>query len=199
LTLVEGFPIKSGLVVHRSKALFCQTAPHHEPSRVAGERGNTVITREIKLTKEGFQRLGAQLEIEQQRLLEATTILENQMEDSDDYDGGGLEDAKRQKLSIEMRIAELQETLANAVVLDGAEVGKTVGLGNTVRLKEEKSGKEMDVQLVSGAEVSVLSAGIRKVSDDSPLGQKLMGRKKNEMFVVDVERGQLKYKVLEIR
>ncbi len=156
-------------------------------------------TREIKLTKEGFQRLGAQLEIERQRLLEASVILENQMEDSDDYDGGGLEDAKREKLSIEMRIAELQETLANAVVLEGTEVGKTVGLGNTVKLKEEKSGKEMDVQLVSGAEVSVLSAGIRKVSDDSPLGQKLMGRKKNEMFVVDVERGQLKYKVLEIR
>jgi transcription elongation factor GreA len=56
----------------------------------------------------------------------------------------------------------------------------------------------MQVQLVSGAEVAVQTAGLRKVSDDSPLGKKLMGRKKNEMFVVDVERGQLKYKVLEI-
>jgi transcription elongation factor GreA len=158
-----------------------------------------VITREVKLTKEGFERLGKQLEVEKQRLIEATAILQQQMEDSDDYDGSGLEDAKREKLSIEGRIDELEDTLSRAVVIEGSEGGKTVSLGSTVKLKEEKTGKEMEVQLVSGAEVAVLSAGIRKVSDDSPLGQKLMGRKKNEMFVVDVERGQLKYKVLEIK
>jgi transcription elongation factor GreA len=158
-----------------------------------------VITREVKLTREGFERLGKQLEIEKQRLIEATAILQQQMEDSDDYDGSGLEDAKREKLSIEGRIDELEDTLSRAVVIEGSEGGKTVSLGSTVKLKEEKTGKEMEVQLVSGAEVAVLSAGIRKVSDDSPLGQKLMGRKKNEMFVVDVERGQLKYKVLEIK
>ncbi|NJK43372.1 MAG: transcription elongation factor GreA [Pleurocapsa sp. SU_196_0] len=157
------------------------------------------MTREVKLTREGFERLGKQLEVEKQRLIEATAILQQQMEDSDDYDGSGLEDAKREKLTIEGRIDELEDTLSRAVVIEGSEGGKIVSLGSTVKLKEEKTGKEMEVQLVSGAEVAVLSAGIRKVSDDSPLGQKLMGRKKNEMFVVDVERGQLKYKVLEIK
>jgi transcription elongation factor GreA len=157
-----------------------------------------VINREVKLTKEGFQRLSAQLEMERQRLVEAEAILVAQMEDSDDYDGSGLEDAKREKTSIEDRIEELEDTLARATVIEGTEGGKAVALGSTVKLKEEKTGKEMQVQLVSGAEVAVQTAGLRKVSDDSPLGKKLMGRKKNEMFVVDVERGQLKYKVLEI-
>jgi transcription elongation factor GreA len=157
-----------------------------------------VINREVKLTKEGFQRLSAQLEMERQRLVEAEAILVAQMEDSDDYDGSGLEDAKREKTSIEDRIEELEDTLARATVIEGTEGGKAVTLGSTVKLKEEKTGKEMQVQLVSGAEVAVQTAGLRKVSDDSPLGKKLMGRKKNEMFVVDVERGQLKYKVLEI-
>jgi transcription elongation factor GreA len=157
-----------------------------------------VINREVKLTKEGFQRLSAQLEVERQKLVEAEAILAAQMEDSDDYDGSGLEDAKREKTSIEDRIEELEDTLARATVIESAEGGKAVALGSTVKLKEEKTGKEMQVQLVSGAEVAVQTAGLRKVSDDSPLGKKLMGRKKNEMFVVDVERGQLKYKVLEI-
>ena len=158
-----------------------------------------MMNREIKLTKEGFQKLSAQMELEKERLVEAETILATQMDEGDDYDGSGLEDAKRAKTAIEDRLHELEETLALAVVIEAAEgSSKLVALGSTVRLKEEKTGREMQVQLVSGAEVAVHSAGVRKVSEDSPLGVKLIGRKKNELFIVDVERGQLKYKVLEI-
>ncbi len=158
-----------------------------------------MMNREIKLTKEGFQKLSAQLELEKERLVQAETILAAQQDEGDDYDGSGLEDAKRAKTAIEDRLHELEETLAVAVVIDSAEgSSKLVALGSTVKLKEEKTGREMQVQLVSGAEVAVQSAGVRKVSEDSPLGVKLMGRKKNDLFIVDVERGQLKYKVLEI-
>ena len=158
-----------------------------------------MMNREIKLTKEGFQKLSAQLELEKERLLQAETILAAQQDEGDDYDGSGLEDAKRAKTAIEDRLHELEETLALAVVIETGEgSSKLVALGSTVKLKEEKTGREMQVQLVSGAEVAVHSAGVRKVSEDSPLGVKLIGRKKNELFIVDVERGQLKYKVLEI-
>ena len=158
-----------------------------------------MMNREIKLTKEGFQKLSAQMELEKERLVEAETILATQMDEGDDYDGSGLEDAKRAKTAIEDRLHELEETLALAVVIEAGEgSSKLVALGSTVKLKEEKTGREMQVQLVSGAEVAVHSAGVRKVSEDSPLGVKLIGRKKNELFIVDVERGQLKYKVLEI-
>jgi transcription elongation factor GreA len=157
------------------------------------------MSREIKLTKEGYERLQKQLELERQRLVEATAILQEQMEDSDDYDGSGLEDAKREKMTIETRIDELEDTLTRAVILESAEGGKTIGFGTVIKLLEEKSGKELEVQLVSGAEASVPGGSIRKVSDDSPLGQKLLGRKKSEVFVVEGAKGQLKYKVLEIR
>ena len=158
-----------------------------------------MLNREIKLTKEGFQKLSAQLELEKQRLIEAEAILAAQMDEGDDYDGNGLEDAKRAKTAVVDRLQELEETLALAVVIEATEGnGKLVALGSTVKLKEEKTGREMQVQLVSGAEVAVQSAGVRKVSEDSPLGVALVGRKKNELFIVDVERGQLKYKVLEI-
>ena len=156
------------------------------------------MAREVKLTKEGFERLQRALEQEQARLVEATRILQEQMESSDDYDDTGLEDAKREKANIEARIDELDDTLARAVILEEPAGGKTVSLGSVVTLKEEKSGKELKVQLVSGAEASILSAGIRKVSDDSPLGKELEGRKKGDVFIVNLESRQLKYKVVSI-
>lgn len=156
------------------------------------------MTREVKLTKDGFERVQKALEAEQTRLVEATRILQEQMESSDDYDDTGLEDAKREKLAIEQRIDELEETLARAVIIEAPDKGKTVTLGSVVQLKEEKTGKEMEVMLVSGAEASIYGSNVRKVSDDSPLGKLLEGKKKGDVFVVDLETRQLKYKVLGI-
>jgi transcription elongation factor GreA len=156
------------------------------------------MTREVKLTKDGFERVQKALEAEQTRLVEATRILQEQMESSDDYDDTGLEDAKREKLAIEQRIDELEETLARAVIIEAPDKGKTITLGSVVQLKEEKTGKEMEVMLVSGAEASIYGGNVRKVSDDSPLGKLLEGKKKGDVFVVDLDTRQLKYKVLSI-
>jgi transcription elongation factor GreA len=156
------------------------------------------MTREVKLTKDGFERVQKAIEAEQTRLVEATRILQEQMESSDDYDDTGLEDAKREKLAIEQRIDELEETLARAVIIEAPDKGKTVTLGSVVQLKEEKTGKEMEVMLVSGAEASIYGSAVRKVSDDSPLGKLLEGKKKGDVFVVDLDTRQLKYKVLSI-
>ncbi len=156
------------------------------------------MTREVKLTRDGFERVQKAIEAEQTRLVEATRILQEQMESSDDYDDTGLEDAKREKLAIEQRIDELEETLARAVIVEAPDKGKTVTLGSVVQLKEEKTGKEMEVMLVSGAEASIYGSSVRKVSDDSPLGKLLEGKKKGDVFVVDLDTRQLKYKVLSI-
>jgi transcription elongation factor GreA len=156
------------------------------------------MAREVKLTREGYERLQRQLELEQSRLAEATRILREQMETSDDYDDTGLEEAKREKATIETRIDELDDTLARAVIIEVPEGGDAVTLGSCVSLKEEKSGRELKVQLVSGAEASILGSSIMKVSDDSPLGKQLLGRRVHEIFLVDLERGQFKYRVLSI-
>lgn len=120
------------------------------------------MSREVKLTQEGFERLQKQLEIEQQRLVDATGILQEQTGSSDDFDDSGIEDAKREKQNIAIRIDELEDTLARAVIIAHKEGGKNVELGSIIKLIEEKSGRELEVQLVSGVEATVLG-GIRKV------------------------------------
>lgn len=157
------------------------------------------MAREVKLTREGYERLKKALEHEQERLAEATRILQEQLENSADYEDSGLEDAKREKMNIETRIDELEDTLARAIVMEDHEedVGRAA-LGAIIVLIDENSKKEMKVQLVSAPEASVLGGGLPKISDDSPVGTQLLGRKVGESFVVNLGQRQAKYKVKSI-
>jgi len=157
--------------------------------------------RQVKLTREGFERLQKTLEQEQQRLAEATRILQEQMETSADTEDTGLEDAKREKMAIEARIDELEDTLARATILEDHEGGNggRVELGTIVVLSNETAKNEMKVQVVSAPEAAVLGGSLPRISEDSPVGKELMGRKKGEAFVVNLDNGkQVKYKVKSI-
>lgn len=150
------------------------------------------MPREVKLTPEGYERLRAELEQERTRLAEATRILQELMESSDDYDDSGLEDAKREKSRIEARIDSLEDTLSRAVLL-GPESTDVVGLGTLVTLSD--GGKtHLKVRVVSPAEASTLEQPMR-IADDSPLGKALMGRRKGDKVWVDTPRGKKEYQV----
>ena len=152
--------------------------------------------KQIKLTREGFERLEQSLAQEQKRLAEATRILQEQMEASADFEDTGLEDAKREKGIIEARIDELEDTLARASLIDNEENAGRVGLGSIMVLHNDATKQDMRVQLVSAPEATVRGGSLPKISDDSPVGQALMGRKKGESFVVNLESGkQMKYKI----
>ncbi|GAA5511796.1 transcription inhibitor protein Gfh1 [Deinococcus carri] len=156
-------------------------------------------TRQVRLTREGFERLQRMLTQEQARLLEATRILQEQMETSADYEDTGLEDAKREKLGIEARIEELEDTLARATLIEEHENDGRVELGAVVTLNNETTKKAMRVQVVSAPEATVLGGSLPRISEESPVGRQLMGRKKDETFVVNLENGkQVKYRVQDI-
>ena len=157
-------------------------------------------TKQVKLTREGYERLEQTLAHEQQRLTEATRILQEQMENSTDAEDTGLEEAKREKRMVEARIEELEDTLARATVIEGAENSGVVGLGATVDLSNDTAKREMTVKVVSAAEAVVRVGDIPRISEDSPVGQQLMGRREGEAFVVNLEGGkQVKYKVKAVR
>ena len=158
----------------------------------------TQATKTVRLTREGYERLQRALGQEQARLAEATRILQEQMETSADTEDTGLEDAKREKMAIEARIDELEDTLARATIIEDGEgsAGGRVELGSVVVLANETTKKDMKVQVVSAPEAAVLGGSLPRISEDSPVGKELMGRKKGEAFVVNLESGkQVKYKV----
>ena len=152
--------------------------------------------KQIKLTQEGFERLQRSLEQEQGRLAEATRILQEQMEASADFEDTGLEDAKREKVMIEARIEEFEDTLARATLITGDEHTGKVELGSVLVLYNEATKQDMKVQLVSAPEATIRGGSLPKISDDSPVGRELLGRKKGESFVVNLDSGkQMKYKI----
>ncbi|HEU4741561.1 MAG TPA: GreA/GreB family elongation factor [Meiothermus sp.] len=157
------------------------------------------MAREVRLTRDGYERLKRELEQERARLQDATRILQELMESSDDYDDSGLEDAKREKGRIEARIDSLEDTLSRAVVIEGAQEKGVVTLGAIVTLKaHEGKGEQMEVRVVSPAEASVLESPM-KISDESPMGKALLGRKLGETVHLETPKGHREFEVISVR
>lgn len=156
------------------------------------------MAREVKLTKSGYERLVAELEQERARLQDATRILQELMESSDDYDDSGLEDAKREKARIEARIDSLTDTLSRAQILEEEGTkASVVTLGAVVSL-ESKEGDHMEVQVVAPAEASVLERPM-KISDESPMGRALLGQKIGAEVLLETPKGKKEFKIASIR
>jgi len=154
------------------------------------------MAREVKLTKAGYERLQLELAEEKKRLEEATRILQEQMESFEDYEDSGLEEAKREKAQIEARVDALEDILHRAVIIESAE-GDKVTLGSIVVVQDEKTGESFTLQIVAPAEATVLEEPMR-VSDESPLGKALLGRKGGDKLRVDTPEGKRRYRILSV-
>lgn len=155
------------------------------------------MARQVRLTQEGYERLKTQLEQEYERLEEATKILRELTGSSDDYDDSGLEEAKREKARLEMRIDNLEDQLNRAEIIAAHEVDKA-DLGAVITLQDTSSKEAFEVQLVSPIEAGVLEGDIPKVSDESPLGRALMGRKPGDTVEVVINNRRNEYTLMSI-
>lgn len=155
-----------------------------------------MATRSVRLTQEGYDRLKITLEQEYVRLDEATKILRELTGSSDDYDDSGLEEAKQEKGRIENRIDDLEDQLARAEIIQAHEDGR-IDLGATVTL-QEKGKSEMKVQVVSPVEAGVLEGDVPKVSDESPLGRALIGRRPGDTVQVTIGANAKAYVVVAV-
>ena len=159
-----------------------------------GRQAQGTQLRGVQITKEGLGRLQAQLKEEQRRLNEATDILQGMTGTADENEDSGLEDARQEKARLEARVEELEDQLSRAVVIEGH--GRTqVDLGSVVTLKSP--GEELRVQLVSPVEAEVVSEPPH-ISDASPLGQALLGRKVGDTFTLKAGGRSTDYEVTNI-
>jgi len=154
------------------------------------------MAREVKLTKAGYERLQQELKEEKLRLEEATRILQEQMESFEDYEDSGLEEAKREKAQIEARVEALEDILSNAVIIESTD-GDKITLGSIVVVQDEKTGESITLQIVAPAEATVLEDPMR-ISDESPLGEALLGRKEGEKIKITTPSGKKQYLIISV-
>ena len=104
--------------------------------------------------------------------------------------------AKEAQGLLEMKIAQLKDTLANARILDESMVSAdSVQILSKVRVKDQKSGREMNYMLVSENEANIREG---KLAVTTPIAKALMGKKVGDVAEAKVPAGTLMLEILEI-
>jgi len=161
--------------------------------RLEGKQKNMAIS---FLTREGYEKLQDELEIlRTQRRQEIAERLHEAMEGGELIENAEYEAAKNEQAFVEGRIKELEVLLATARVVDEAEGADTVQVGATVVIREEGSRTDETYTIVGAAEANP-SEG--KISNESPLGKALIGKKVGEKVQVDAPAGSFKVTIKKV-
>lgn len=153
--------------------------------------------KEIKLTKEGYEKL--QLELEQlktERRREVAEKIKVALSFGDLSENSEYDEAKNEQAMVEARITELEQMLKNASLIDETQLNSDiVNIGSKVRLKNMTEKAEVTYYVVGSTEADIDEG---KISDESPLGKALLGHKAGQTVTFEAPCGTLKYKILDI-
>ena len=154
--------------------------------------------KEVVLTKEGYEKLKQEIELlSTEKRREVAERIRVAREFGDIAENAEYDDAKNEQALLEHRIATLEERLRAARVIDKSEItSDVVSIGATVRLRDVEANKTIEYQIVGSAEANPAE---NKLSNESPVGKAIIGRKKGETVEVAAPRGSMKFKILEIK
>ena len=157
------------------------------------------MARETVLTPEGLEELKSRIQyLRGERRREVAERIKEAREFGDIAENSEYDDAKNEQAMLEHRIAQLEERLLAARVIEKKEISKdVVSIGSKVRVKNMDAGKTFEYHIVGSAEANPAE---QKLSNESPVGKAILGKKKGETVEVATPRGaKLKYKILEIK
>ena len=158
------------------------------------------MPREVILTPEGLEKLKEELELlSGERRREVAARIKEAREFGDISENSEYDDAKNEQALLESRIAQLEEKLRAAQVIDASEITTdVVSVGTIVHVKDEKTGKSVKYTIVGSSEANPAEM---KLSNESPVGRALMGHKKGETVTVQLPNGKnraLKIEKIEV-
>ena len=156
------------------------------------------MARETVLTPEGLKELKAKIDyLSGDRRREVAERIKEAREFGDISENAEYDDAKNEQAMLEKQISDLEEKLRNARVIDAKSVDTdVVSVGVTVHVKDQKTDKSTKFKIVGSAEANPAE---NKLSNESPVGKAIIGKKKGETVQVDAPRGSMKFKILEIK
>jgi transcription elongation factor GreA len=156
------------------------------------------MPRDVILTQEGLAKLQEELShLQNEKRREVAERIKEAREFGDISENAEYDDAKNEQAMLEARIAQLEEKLRAATVVETADISNdVVQIGSTVHVKDEKSGKSVKYTIVGSAEADPKE---NKLSNESPVGKAMLGHKRGETVSVQVPRGPArKFKITKI-
>src|SRR4051812_42064555 len=156
------------------------------------------MARETVLTAEGLEELKAKIDfLSTERRREVAQRIKEAREFGDISENSEYDDAKNEQAMLEKQIADLEDKLRSASVIDRKNVSSdVVSVGTTVHVKDQKTDKSVKYTIVGAPEANPSEM---KLSNESPVGKALLGHKRGDIVSVPVPRGpQRKLKITKI-
>ena len=148
-------------------------------------------------TEEGLKKLRA--ELDQLRDVEcpkASQAIAEARDKGDLSENAEYDAAKEAQGMLEMQIAKLENTLANARIINESELDTSkVLVLSTVEVKNKANGAQMKYTLVAQSEADLKSG---KISVDSPIGKGLLGKKVGDLAIITVPNGSIELEIVSI-
>ncbi|MDP9400022.1 MAG: transcription elongation factor GreA [Actinomycetota bacterium] len=146
------------------------------------------MPKDVILTAEGLEKLKEELNyLQNDKRREVAERIKEAREFGDISENSEYDDAKNEQAMLEQRIAQVEERLRSATVIAAEDVSTdVVQVGSVVQVTDEGSGKEQQFTIVGSAEAQP-SQG--RLSNESPVGRALLGRKRDESVEVPLPRG----------
>ncbi len=149
----------------------------------------------VLLSKEGLKKLEDELEhLRTVRRLEVAERIQKAKELSDTQNNAEYDDAKNEQAFVEGRILTLETMIKNAIIISPRGASSQVQVGSTVTVVDPE-GERQQFTIVGSAEAS---PGEGKISNESPIGKALLGKRIGEEVEVTIPAGRVKLTVVEI-
>jgi transcription elongation factor GreA len=149
------------------------------------------MPKEVILTPQGLEDLKQKIEfLQTERRREVAERIKEAREFGDISENSEYDDAKNEQAMLEKQIADLEDKLRSASVIDQSAVSTDiVTVGSTVHVKDQKTEKSVKYTIVGAPEANPAEA---KLSNESPVGKALLGKKRGDIVEVPVPRGPIR-------
>ena len=155
------------------------------------------MVKEFKMSQERYDELKAELDYSKTtRADEIAELIKEARGFGDLSENSEYDEAKNEQAKLYGRIAEVENILAHAVIIDENEDAEgKIGLGCTIKVLDMETEEEEIYAIVGSQEANPMEC---RISDDSPFGKALLGHKVGDIVEVEAPIGVLKYKILTV-
>ncbi len=174
---------------------MCRWKPARHDAR--DEERCVTMAKEYRLSPERLEELKEeQVYLKTVREKEVADLIKEARSFGDLSENSEYDEAKNEQGKLYSRIAELDEILSNYVLITDEEKNMDiVHVGNTVTVEDLEFDEKLTYQVVGSQEADPMNG---RISEESPFGKALLGRKAGEDVVVEAPEGSIHYKILEI-
>ena len=155
-----------------------------------------MVSKEVILTQGGLEKLEKELDfLKSTKRREVAARIKTAISFGDISENSEYEDAKNEQAFIEGRIITLEKMLRNVRLINEETNSDVVAIGSTVMLKDLEYDEDFKYAIVGSAEANPAE---NKISNESPVGKAILGKKLDDIVEVSVPAGVLKYQIVKI-